>query len=87
MSYLEALVSRQKLLKPKITAWQDNQLKWKQNTKRKRTNFLWTLLPVHEVLTALNSESFEFPLSTEALGDEPSSEPSRTGDGGRGGAT
>lgn len=86
MSYLEALVSRRKLLKPKITAWQDNELKCKRNKKRQK-NFLWTLLPVHEVLTALNSESFEFPLSTEALGDEPSSEPSRTGDGGRGGAT
>ena len=44
-------------------------------------------MQVHEVLTALNSVSFEFPLSTEALGDEPSSEPSRTGDGGLGGST
>lgn len=59
----------------------------KTKYKKQKKMFLWTLLPVHQVLTALNSESFEFPLSTEALGDEPSSEPSRTGDGGRGGAT
>lgn len=44
--------------------------------------------PGHQTLTADCSEVLKFPLSdTEALGEEPSSDSSRTGDGGPGGAT
>lgn len=43
---------------------------------------------IYQALTAVNSKLFEFPLSEmEPRGEEPSSDPSRTGDGGRGGAT
>ena len=39
-------------------------------------------------LTAVNSEVFKFPLSEkETRGEDPSSDSSRTGDGGRGGET
>lgn len=45
-------------------------------------------MQIHWLHTALKSKAFECPFSdTDARGDESSSDPSLTGDGGCGGAT
>lgn len=49
---------------------------------------VWKCIQTHWLLTAVNSKAFECPFSdTDARGEESSSDPSRTGDGGWGGAT
>jgi len=58
------------------------------NYLTKKRKIVWKYIQIHWLHTAVNSKGFECPFSdTDARGDESSSDPSRTGDGGRGGAT
>ena len=73
-SYLDARVAQRKLLKPKTKI--NHEIVNNLIQLKAKTNCSIVILIHQEVLTALNSEAAALPLSTEALGDEPSSEPS-----------